>query len=235
MSVGQLVNLDGIALGLLLRICYREIRRHIIMLADLYAGVPLPEAQEPLYLYSYTNTTWRRLAALSTKSIREAMRNETCLTNTKLFAADADRASKLYHKIDKIRNVPNKTKMIRLVHGDVYCGTRRKKFKMTENDLCMRCFQQETIRHLLLECSYTKQVWEILGLRPETPLDAFECQGQAEMEIRADIISSLVFRKQMTQPDILITATMLKYSNALCNNRNVITAAQNWIARHRWR
>jgi hypothetical protein len=56
--------------------------------------------------------------------------------------------------------------MLRLIHGDVYCGSRLKKFKLSDTDRCHRCFAEETIAHLLLECPYTKEVWQKLGINP---------------------------------------------------------------------
>jgi hypothetical protein len=54
--------------------------------------------------------------------------------------------------------------MLRLIHGDVYCGARLKKFKMSEIDTCIRCFEKETIKHLSVECPYTKEIWSLLGI-----------------------------------------------------------------------
>jgi hypothetical protein len=139
----------------------------------------------------------------------------------------------LYYKIAKIRNVPNRTKVLRLIHGDVYCGVRRKKFKMTDNDTCGRCFQPETIQHLLLDCPYSRQVWALLGVSPGAPLDILDCRiSQAELEIRADIISALAFRQQNLQPEVLIHTTMAKYSKGICVNPAVTGMAHAKILKH---
>jgi zinc-binding in reverse transcriptase len=76
----------------------------------------------------------------------------------------ADEAATLYKNINKLRSTQNKTKMLRLMHGDVYCGTRLKKFKLSEIDTCIRCFEKETIKHLLLECPFTQEIWRALGI-----------------------------------------------------------------------
>jgi len=76
---------------------------------------------------------------------------------------------------------------------------------MTDNDTCIRCFLPETIQHLLLDCPYSRQVWALLGISPEVPLDVLDCRiSQAELEIRADLISALVFRQQNLQPEVLV-------------------------------
>ena len=56
----------------------------------------------------------------------------------------------------------NKTIILRAIHGDIYCGTRLKKFGMTETDLCPRCNIPETISHQLTDCLYVRKIWDIL-------------------------------------------------------------------------
>jgi hypothetical protein len=161
------------------------------------------------------------------------MQGGKCIVNTKLAQMPEQVALILYAKLAKIRNIPNKTKMLRLMHGDVYCGVRRKKFKMTDNDSCGRCFQPETIRHLLLECPYTQQVWAKLGGVPEGPLDILDGRiSQAELEIRAEFVAALVFRQHTLQPDVLIQTIMTKYSKGLCRNLSVTRLAEANVLRH---
>ena len=49
-----------------------------------------------------------------------------------------------------------------MIHGDVYCGTRLKKFGMTESDSCQRCGEPESIDHLVLNCDYTRRLWKLV-------------------------------------------------------------------------
>ena len=92
------------------------------------------------------------------------MKNTEIITNTKLTVLMPDEATTFYKNINKLRSTQNKTKMLRLIHGDVYCGTRLKKYKLSEYDTCIRCFEKETIKHLLIECPYTQEIWSTLGV-----------------------------------------------------------------------
>jgi hypothetical protein len=219
--------------NLVKRVCNQELKRHLGMLDRLYARQAMPDADTGQYLYHYTARSWLRVDALTNRAVREILEGQKCIVKTKLFETNDTEALTLYAKIAKIRNVPNRTKILRLIHGDVYCGVRRKKFKMTDNDSCGRCFQQETIKHLLLECSYTQQVWAELGWSPEEPLDILDGQiGQAELEIRAEIINALVFRQHTLQPEVLIHSIMTKYSKGLCTSQTVTGLAQVAVLKH---
>jgi len=92
----------------------------------------------------------------NSKQIRLLIREAELITNTKLITFMPDEAATLYKNINRLRSTQNKTKMLRLIHRDVYCSVRLKKFKMSEIDTCMRCFEKKTIKHLPVECPYTK-------------------------------------------------------------------------------
>jgi hypothetical protein len=203
------------------------------MLAAIYQDQPLPPENEHLYLYNTSMAQWQRLDSLTSAGIRNLMTTDQCITRPKLFHTQEDIARSLYKKISSIKNIPNRTKLLRLVHGDVYCGVRLKKFGLTDNDLCVRCFAPETIMHLLIECPYSEQVWNIFGVVSNGPLDILDGQlNQAEMEIRADIINALVFRKQALQPKVLVQAILSKFSKGLCRLGTVTGLAQAKMIRH---
>ena len=118
------------------------------------------------------------------------------------------------------------------MHGDVYCGTRLKEFKLTEYT-CIRCFEKETIKHLLLECPYTQEVWRTLGVDYTHTKNVIGVgEPREELEIRADFLSALVFRKGILPPNTLINMTYLKYSKGLCKNNKVNELAQEKIEHH---
>ena len=119
------------------------------------------------------------------------------------------------------------------MHGDVYCGTRLKEFKLTEFDTCIRCFEKETFKHLLLECPYTQEVWRTLGVDYTHTKNVIGVgEPREELEIRADFLSALVFRKGILPPNTLINMTYLKYSKGLCKNNKVKELAQEKIEHH---
>jgi hypothetical protein len=203
------------------------------MLDGIYQDQPLPPENEHLYLYRNDSAQWQRLDSLTSAGIRDLMKTDQCIVQPKLFQTQDDVALRLYKRISRIKNIPNRTKLLRLIHGDVYCGVRLKKFGLTENDQCIRCFAPETIKHLLIECPYTVQVWHNMGVAANEPLDILDGQlNQAEMEIRADLINALVFRKQILQPKVLIQTTLAKFSRGLCRLSTVTKLAQAKIRRY---
>ena len=60
----------------------------------------------------------------------------------------------------QIKNVKLRNIYYRLINKDFFNGVKMKKYKMTENDECGRCGEQETIEHLLWECRYSKLAWD---------------------------------------------------------------------------
>ena len=123
--------------------------------------------------------------------------------------------------------------MLRLIHGDVYCGTRLKKFKLYEIDTCIRCFEKETIKHLLLECPYTQEMWRALGVDFSQTKNAIGTKmSREELEIHADLLSSIVFRKGILPPSTLIELTYLKYSKGICKYNKVKELANNKRENH---
>ncbi len=231
-SFARLMQMPADLHGLIYRICYPEIVRHLRTLEILYQGQPIPDQELRTYVYNYTSKSWQRIEYLSSRAIRENGNENQCLNNMKLLNMTPEAAGSLYGKINKLRNIPNKTKLLRLIHGDVYCGARMKKFKMTDNDRCIRCFKEETIKHLLLECPYTTEVWNCLGLATNNVTDIIHGNlTPAELEIRAEIISALVFRKQVLEPQILIRNTIKRFSKGLSIQRGTTQLAVNLATR----
>ena len=56
------------------------------------------------------------------------------------------------------------------MHGDIYSGTRLKKFGMSETDRCPRCSEPESIKHQLLDCAYVKKLWDLLTRLTSIPI-----------------------------------------------------------------
>ena len=74
---------------------------------------------------------------------------------------NSEARNKLGNLIKSMNNVRLKTILLRVIHGDIYCGTRLEKFGMTDSNLCTRCGKEETIEHMLLTCDYVKTLWTI--------------------------------------------------------------------------
>jgi hypothetical protein len=79
---------------------------------------------------------------LTSKQIRGLL-SEYKFAQPKITEMDQDTRSTYYDKLSRLVNVANKTKMLRLLHGDVYTAERMLRFGMTENDKCRRCLKKK--------------------------------------------------------------------------------------------
>jgi hypothetical protein len=140
-------------------------------------------------------------------------------------------ALSLFKKIKGIKSMPLKTKMLRLIHGDIYCGTRLVRFHLSEMDTCIRCFAQETREHLITQCPYTKQIWQKYGIDNPTLKNILNVNiNAAEFEIRSSLLETIVFRKQHIPPEILIDITINRYASGLVKNKRITEYAKMKLA-----
>jgi hypothetical protein len=187
-----------------------------------------------LYLYDRTIHSWKRLSVTTSSQIRTVINPETMITTTKLLHLDADDAKKLFFKLHKISSMLSRCRLLRLIHGDVFCGSRTLRTGLTSTDRCIRCFDEETILHLLLRCPYSKRVWDLIGIHCERPEEIVDPDiGIAELELRADIINELVFRKRHLPPDILIETIFNKFANGLSKNKAITKYARDKVSMFR--
>jgi hypothetical protein len=224
---------QGEDLDLLCRIADPALVRILRVMGRTYRGAAIPEPETGTYLYDEQKMMWARVELLTSKQIRETIKKEKCILTTKMMMLTAHSAASLYGKIAKLKNIQNKTKILRLLHGDVYCGSRAYRFGITESDRCIRCFEEETITHLLYECPYTSEVWGRLGVFPNRISDLLHSGvTQCELEVKAELISALVFRKKVLPPEVLISSVMSSYKNGLSNDIKTIAYAKDMVDRH---
>jgi hypothetical protein len=198
-----------------------------------YAGMPIPDRSNHQTILDVNKNRWLRFSGITSRHIRLLIRETVVINNTKLITLTPSDATSFYKNINKLSSTQNKTKLLRLIHGDVYCGTRLKEFKLSEIDTCIRCFEKETIKHLLLECPYTQEVWRTLGVDYMQVRNVIGVnESRDELEIRADLQSTIVFRKGILPPNTLIDLTYLKFSKGLCKNNNVKELAKEKIEHH---
>ena len=98
---------------------------------------------------------------LTSKLIRDLNNPQLLIDPKVLENTNVEGLTKLGRSISSLTNTKLKTIILRSLHGDIYCGTRLKKFGMKDNEDCQRCGSPETIKHLLLDCQYVKNIWEI--------------------------------------------------------------------------
>ncbi len=215
-TVADAIRGEAAYLHALCRVVEVHLARHIRQLKEIYRDRNLPDQDEMVRIFDTNRKQWHKVELLSSRQIRLLLNPGQCLTQTKLMNRSETQATTLYNKIAKLRNIANKTKILRLLHGDVYCGARLYRFGLSDNDRCIRCFEGETIKHLLLECPYTKEVWSRLGLPHESASDLLNCQTtQADLEILTEFISAIVFRKKVLPPEVLIRSTMCRFRDGL--------------------
>jgi hypothetical protein len=216
---------------LLNRVTIHPLKRLLVHISNSYAGMVLLTTEMDLHLYNTTGKQWHKMAQLSSRQIRLLLADEKCITNTKLLQLSVKTADRLFRKISQLRNVQNKTKLLRLIHGDVYCGARLIRFGLADSDRCIRCFSEETIKHLLYECPYTQEVWGRLGLFPNTASDVINAtMSKHEFEIRAELINQLVFRKKILPPEVLVRVVITSFKKGLSKSKGLQDHAASLIS-----
>jgi len=185
-----------------------------------------------LHIYNSKFRKWENAAAHKSSSIRQLLYEDAVLPQTKMLDFENNEVARnLYKKIKCIKSVPLKTKMLRLIHGDIYCGTRLVRFKLSDIDTCTRCFAQETREHLISHCPYTRQVWQKYGIVNPTLRNILNTEiTSAEFEIRSSLLETIVFRKQHIPPEILIDTTMTRYASGLVKNKRIADYARMRLA-----
>ena len=114
--------------------------------------IPITERYVPI------GNGYKMSKKVTSKEIRiEAMEipNET---RFKLHMTQESMAT-ILPKIKKLQCTRAKNLALRLLHGDIYTGTRLLKFGMTDTDKCIRCRQRENIEHLIKNCWYSAIIW----------------------------------------------------------------------------
>ena len=104
------------------------------------------------------------ITKITSKILRQTIKSNSSNSNFKTIGLlNENQIKTLGNKIKKLTNVKLKGVILRLIHGDIYCAYRMKKFGMIEEDVCERCGLVETIDHMILTCEYTKKIWKIVS------------------------------------------------------------------------
>jgi hypothetical protein len=228
-SLRDAVRNQGRNLNILNKIARKELLPIITIIARLYSGIPPPYGEYG-HKIKELQGRWADGSSLSSKKYRELIFGRA-MTNPKIILLDDEKKQSFYLKLSKLINIQNKSRILRLLYGDVYCGERLVRFGLSDNDRCKRCFDKETIMHLLLDCPYTQAIYSLLRINSN---DIEEVLGVdlscAKLEIRCEIISYLVFRQQRIMPDILVRSVLEKYVNGLVNNNKIKKVAEQALS-----
>jgi hypothetical protein len=226
-TLSEVIRTQELNLPTLRKILLKDLLPVINVIARYYRNIPLPNGmvvhQHKIKgLYG----RWVDQVNIPSKMLREILFGRE-MANPKITLMEHDEQLAYFSKLSKIVNVANKSKMLRLLQGDVYCNDRLYRFGMTESDRCKRCFEKETILHLLNECMYTKAVYDILNINSNDVNEILGVSlGKAALEIRCDIISYIVFRQQTLPPEIFVRTTLEKYAKGMVNNLSVQKVAK---------
>jgi hypothetical protein len=231
-SIHEALLLGDRAINILTRICVPQIRTTLVALFQLPHIEHGGQMPLNLHIYNMTFRKWENAAALKSSKIRQLLFEDKVLLNTKMLDLENEEAAmKLYKRIKGIKSMPLKTKILRLIHGDIYCGTRLVRFRLSDIDTCIRCFSQETREHLISHCPYTQQIWRNYGIINPTLRNILTSDiSQAEFEIRSALLETIVFRKQHIPPEIVITTTMTRYAQGLVKNKRITDYAKMKLA-----
>ena len=108
--------------------------------------------------YIPTRKGYKLAEMIKSKELRHQIDSEHQPINFRLNIDNASITS-LLPKVNKLRCVKAKTLALRLLHGDIYTGTRLLKFGLTESDECIRCNRSESLEHLIKDCWYSSIIW----------------------------------------------------------------------------
>ena len=149
---------------------------------------------------------------LTTKLIRSTIVESATHSPKMIVTPNPDVLTKLGNIIKKLTNTRLKSILLRSLHGDVYSGTRLKKFGLSESDSCPRCLEPETREHQLYECIYTKKLWLLTSKLTSIPTDNIDTvlghnmlHDKTTITLHSEIISRLlaIDRPTMCQISLL--------------------------------
>ena len=95
---------------------------------------------------------------ITSKEIREELTPQNTIASFKLSPND-ELITNAVRKINKLRSVKTKSFALRLIHGDIYTGSKLKKLGLSKTDECTKCRQTETLTHLIKDCWYSGLIW----------------------------------------------------------------------------
>ena len=158
------------------------------------------------------------LHKISSRAIRRQLKTTDPPKPKMLINHNPEGLKKLGNLISKLTNTKLKTILLRSINGDIYCGTRVKKFGMTDTDECPRCHLPETIDHQLYSCFYTKQLWELTSKITSIPilnlnqvLGYDDIHDKTTLTLHAEILTRLLSIERPKQdPRALLKSAITK-------------------------
>ena len=122
------------------------------------ACLNLPNQDPMNEKYVPVGTKYKTASKVTSKELRKQFQAEPRTIEYK-FPVQRISLEEMIPKIKKLRCTRAKNLALRLLHGDIYTGTRMLRFGLKDSDRCPRCNQSENLEHLLKDCWYTKIIW----------------------------------------------------------------------------
>lgn len=150
---------------------------------------------------------WVDLSKLTSKEIRQARSEELpmCVFKCGLLMNPGEALS-LFKALNSLTSTVHKNSILRYIHGDIYSKERLYRFGMADNPNCESCGAVEDINHKILECGYSKGIWQALmnRLNTQTTVDpnfvagAHEHGSRSVLTLHAEIIRLLIGKERLT-------------------------------------
>ena len=198
---------------------FKKIDKNIMILLKLAPNNYNPTNPTNCLCFPVKNK-FRNPSDITSKDIRQAFKQPSTKTYKMIASPNEDTLTQLGHLISRLTNVRTKTTILRAIHGDIYCGTRLKKFGMTDSDACPRCDIPETIAHQLKECIYATKIWEICSsltgikiINLDQVLGHDSMHDRTSLTLHSEIIRQLMAIERPTKdPHNLIKTTIERLS-----------------------
>ena len=112
-----------------------------------------------------SNGGWKELNKVTTKELQCELKNALGKVSSQNFNAKLDIESFDKHSITRVRSQCKNVKLrhifYRLVSRDFFTKEKMFKYKMCDNNLCVRCGEVETYKHLLWGCIESRKIWQL--------------------------------------------------------------------------
>jgi hypothetical protein len=113
------------------------------------------------------NKNWLDLRKITAKELQSILKinlgKVSSQNNTiKLGINEFDKESIIKFR-HKCKNIKLRHVFFRLISGDIFSKERMCRFGMINNNLCERCQQIESTKHLLWECVESRNIWELFN------------------------------------------------------------------------
>ena len=113
------------------------------------------------------NKNWLNLNKVTTKELQSILKvNLEKVSSqdhkTKLGIEEFDKESIIKFR-NKCKNIKLRHVFYRLISGDIFSKERMCRFGMINNNLCERCQETETTKHLLWSCVESRNIWELFN------------------------------------------------------------------------